>query len=693
MTDLSNRLQAGYASYVNNAYPASNATTYAVSPTGNIYKAIIPDFLYKPPFGYPLNKNIPEIRRLAQTNYVAMIINTICDEIGSLEWDINADTDSNVPDNIIQDTYDFFTSPNHNKEPFDAFTSKLIRDIEEIDAGVIEKVHNLKGEFLEMYVKDGGTFLNNSNPYGVLPAERAYFQYGWLTGARPIPFDRNEIVYMMRNPRSDSLYGRSPVENLLNVLQVLVYGLESNLEYFTDNNMPKGVFKMIGANEQQLRSFSKQWQEINRTKGEDGKWRRAFHKMPIINTEGTFERLSFSNAELELLQQQEWFTKLVWSMFGITPSELGFTDSSNRATEIIQSNVFKRKTINPLVQLLEYNFNTFIINDLPWIKGKYENKVKFVYDRYDVEKEISKRKVIWNDIKTGLITPNEARLELGMDEIEGGESLRAPSSNAFGMPDNGMGSDNSVNIKAKKKELKTSTTDKPTNPRDNEIVYKPFDKAIEEQITNINKVIKDLLAKEGNHPISEIKAIDDSFIKRIAGLFSLKGIFEIVRGLVRSNYLSGIEKTEKQTNRNFLPNETGYKFLENYTFDNVKGMEKDIQNNLRQELQRAVLNNETVSQMSERVGKVMKVGKVRARAIARTESNRAYNQGELDAWMQSGEKVDKIWSNPSPEAEICKALVGKRIDINDSFKYKGQSYMSSPGHVNCNSYLTFVVRE
>ena len=283
----------------------------------------------------------------------------------------------------------------------------------------------LNGEDPEKFIPDSQGDGFTSNNYALSANDRfAYYQYGWLTGARPIPFDRREIVYAIANPRADSIYGTSKVEILLDIIQLLTYGVESNLEYFSDNNIPKGAFVIEGASDDDIISFGKMWQEALRKKDPSGKWRKYFHKMPVMNKKGEFVRVAFSNLELELIEQQKWFTKIVWAVFGITSSELGFTEDSTKATEIVQSNVFKRKAIAPLVSLIEYQFNTNIINDLPWIRGtQYEGKVKFEFDKFDLQEELAKRELFEKDIKNGIRSRNEIREELNLEKKDGGDEL------------------------------------------------------------------------------------------------------------------------------------------------------------------------------------------------------------------------------------------------------------------------------
>ena len=157
----------------------------------------------------------------------------------------------------------------------------------------------------------------------------AYFQYGWITGARPVPFGKKEIVWFERHPRTDSIYGRSPVEILATTIQTLIYSLEQNLEYFNDNSIPKGVLGLEGLDTAGLKGFREQWKEQQRKKDTAGNWKKDFFQIPIVGNVPTFTRLQFSNAELELLEGQKWWSKMVWACFGVTATELGYTEDDN----------------------------------------------------------------------------------------------------------------------------------------------------------------------------------------------------------------------------------------------------------------------------------------------------------------------------------------------------------------------------
>jgi len=506
----------------------------------------------------------------------------------------------------------------------------------------------------------------------------------------------------MMNPRADSIYGRSAVESLMDVIQLLIYGVDSNLDYFRDSNIPKGVFEMINANQTDVNAFKEAFQQNMMKKDPAGNWRRYWHKMPIISTEGKFERIAFSNVELELLQQQQWFTKIVWACFNVTASELGFTEDSNRSTEVVQSSVYKRKLIRPLVEHLEYHFNTEIINDLPWMKG-YEDKVKFVFDRYDIEEELGRRKVHWEDIKTGLKTVNEIREELSLDPKEGGDELRGQGSQlAIGgdtssvMQDTTPMEDNQQNEKVDKetrdkKKIKKKSTNElkscvdPSLSAPGNYTETQLKKLLNENLNKTKAGIKALIKKEaGVRVLENIKSIDMVFIKRLLGLMTLNIMGPAVKDTIKSAFYKGQEVVGKKLEKNFVPNENSINFLQDYTFENVDGLNEELKNRLRGELQRGLIEGEGVKALSKRVDKVMDMGKVRADTIARTEVSRAENMGTYEGYLQSGFDGTKEWvATVDRTCPICKALDGQTVPLKSKFNYKGKEVLLPPFHPNC----------
>ena len=242
-------------------------------------KAYIPNFFYKPPFGYPRYKDLSYYRKLAASIYVDMCETAIIDEVCSVAYDIVGEDENGNEvlgkENEIEIIKSFFKNPNTNKESWEMIVRMMLPDLLELNSGIMVKVFNSFGKMVEIVARDGIAFTKNPDIYGMytnradlillkdiagdnvvgpenllingmITAEQArddgaYFQYGFNTGARPVPFGKREIVWFEKKLRTDDLYGRSAMEVLAKTVQTLIYAVEHNLEYFSDNSIPPGV--------------------------------------------------------------------------------------------------------------------------------------------------------------------------------------------------------------------------------------------------------------------------------------------------------------------------------------------------------------------------------------------------------------------------------------------------------------------
>jgi len=139
-----------------------------------------------------------------------------------------------------------------------------------------------------------------------------------------------------------------------------------------------------------------------------------------------------------------------------------------------------------------------------------------------------------------------------------------------------------------------------------------------------------------------------------------------------------------------VPNKAALDFLEKHTFGNLKALEDDTRNKLRQTLERGIINRDNLTELRANVKDVMKASEARANSIVQTELNRADNVGSLSVHRQLefefktvSAVVDKNTSS------ICRALDGKTVGIDEKFEYKGEEWDSPPFHINCRSRLLY----
>lgn len=730
-------------------------------PRGAIDKAHFPNFLVRPPFGWPKLKDVNTIRRLASTPAAAMIINAIIDETVSTPWDIvplEKDTEeSSVTQAHIDQVKMFFDNPNTSKESFDHIQRLLIRDILELDGGVIVKEFNASEEMVEMKSVDSAGFLKNPDIYNKIQnrddliiesfvdtqfttfgqaaesrtsttfevvntpragglsvadakTRAAYFQFGYSTGAKAIPFGKREVVWMEQHPLNWDLYGRSPVENILDVLQTLIHSIRYNLEYFEDNNVPKGIINLPGADEKDINDFRDKWNDLQiRVDPISRRFSKIFHRVPIVNSPNLkFERIQFSAQELELIASQAWFSKLVWMMFGASPGDVGFTDDSNRATEVVADRRFKRKTILPLLKILEYHINKEIVSEFEF------DDIEFKFTLFDVEGETKKYELYQLQTATKIRTINEVRKDEGMPEVEWGDgpqsmmdSMGLDPVQQFEKPKT---ADDGENL-GRDKEAKALTVAQTTGNvtlGENEVLA-----SMRKLLRKEEKELIDLIRKEAKKDrLSEIKSIDQ-IAERIAGLFSLEISRPVIEKAVRDLYEKGWKKSQNTLEeaeaqpvdfRPVAPNKEQIKYIQNMTFDNIRGMDEATKGKLTQALRIAVIEGQGVGKVVENIKDIFDATETRAEAIARTELNRAENQGQLQSMKTSDREILKylLITHDKRTSQISKAMDRKygtkeqAIGLNENFKVtvsgKAISKPAPPFHVNERDVLLFDVQ-
>lgn len=411
-----------------------------------IDKSYIPNFIYKPPFGYPRTENIILLKYFAKNAYLHSVIVALQEEAAWTDWDIVPSDKEVVMTNALKEKrrqiIAFLRNPNANKEGFSDITKTWVRDICEIDSAAGVKIFNKRKQMVELVARDGGTFLLNPDVHGsfrnradiILPemydeirnigdvqmqAERyaltineiaAYYQYGWSVASMPVPFGKREVIYFKKNPRSDSLYGISPVMILADIIQSLVYGSQYNLDFYTNSNMPEGIISLIGAPASEVKAFKERMLgDIKQKDPVTGFFRKIGFKMPVTNVDAKIIPFQMPTKDLQIIEQQQWFTRLVWGCFGLSEEDIGITDNSNKAVSQTMFRRFTRKAVRPILNLLQERINQELIPE--W--GTTE--LKFKYQDYDIDEDIKKHTLYQMKLNMGVVTKEMIAEELDVD--------------------------------------------------------------------------------------------------------------------------------------------------------------------------------------------------------------------------------------------------------------------------------------
>jgi len=384
------------------------------------------DFWWNPPFGRPRNIDYPELEDYEHNVYVQMVINHIVDSIVKTDWNIvNYDEEKEAPEELVKEVTDFFVSKKW-QESWKAGLRRMLPDLLLYDCGVLIKVFpkkdydeegilqkfddekgskvESKHKPIEIMARDGRSFLKDQSLYGTI---KQYFQYTWMgIQGKPIAFDVDEIVYLQMRLASRSPYGVSNLEVIKSVVDYLTSSINANRKYWENGFFPGGHLDhpdMVDIDE--LKKRAQLYKEQLKGEGNYNKW--------LITSGGVkVTPLQFTNQQMSWLQSSEFFAKIVFAIFKVPASELGFTEGQNRATGIQQSTIYKAKGVQNVLDLLE----DYINRDIIW--KHFSEDVKFVFDAsLDFQDEKIRSDIDHTQITDGVVTINEIRKRDGDEEF------------------------------------------------------------------------------------------------------------------------------------------------------------------------------------------------------------------------------------------------------------------------------------
>lgn len=636
---------------------------------------------YRTGFGVPRNVNQKLLKEFAQTYPIQMVLTTLLREVEAATWSIVPKDEENYNEEHIEIVQNFMKNCTLNGDDFEEVTSAVCRDLLCYDQGILVKIFNKAGQMIAVMPYEGVSFLLAPDAHGILPEDRpAYYQYSLMRPqTQPIAFTKREIVYFRQNQIPGSVYGFSNIQALWDIISSLDNSSRWNAQFFKKNAIPDGVLISEDANEEDLKKLSANLQRA--AQGNP-------HGLAFFNKALDFKDLVKSARDMEWLSGQILYLKLVFACFGVSPSEAGFTDAVNKASAESQERVHARKAVRPLLNLLQRKWNQEIIPEIIDNQGNRIDDVILQYQQTDVHEEQRMLENILAQVKSGLISVNEARKELGWDMVEDPTADELRQVGGFGGFDMGgmqLGARKPLTTKNNfffKKDIRSDA--------------KFYASAFIDLIRNMKKKALALVGKGivSWEDIAKVVIIPKGFEKDVAKA-------------VKNTFLLGITAVEKEQGVQigfrdqmnitvkFLTDQQmdGYSLADAQIWHGINGVTQEIRAELSSQLVEGLNARESMTQISDRVKKVFDVSESRAMVIARTETNRIVNRGKLSAYEAAGVEGTKTWVTHVDDrtSDICRRLNGQRVRITDTFKdtSTGLEFMTPPAHPNCRSTIQF----
>ena len=329
-----------------------------------------------------------QLRQLA-TSYdiAALCIATRVEQVQGLQWSIVPKDKRKQADPRVMSRVDALTQwwkyPDRVND-FSSWIGMLIYDTMSIDAMTLYRRRTRSGHLYALEVIDGATMKpiidNRGRTVGyqqVLWGE-TISDYSRAYADAPdvqLFFTPHDVIYRPRYQRSFTPYGFPPTEWVIIRVNTALRKQSLDLAHFTDGNIPDMLASPPdGAlDPNQLREFEEMFNAD--LAGND----RARAKIKFIPFNMNLRELMPFNYSTEI---DRWMMNVTVAAFGVTPSELGFTEDVNRATALAQESITYRRGIEGMSAWLKTMFDRLLADDFrspdlewQWHFGKTDDRM------------------------------------------------------------------------------------------------------------------------------------------------------------------------------------------------------------------------------------------------------------------------------------------------------------------------------
>ena len=409
--NLAKRLWSGEVRETDGSYSAGNLSGGVRKDEGS-RRGQVPSHIVTPFRGKPRPFNPFSLRRLADTEAVAAAIDHILADLESIDSLLGPrDQDNPVADEVVRVTQDHLDQLTPNDESREDVDEAMWRDLLEVGNAVAVKNFNIDGKRVEVNPLDPNTFTVDWDTNRKIQGFWQYPNTGQGFWGEPDLFEADEVIWETFGKETSRamIYGHSPVEKLQRVINI-IGGLMDSEERELEEGMPPGIVSLVGDwSDQDYNRFEDYWE--NNVKGEP-------HKVPLAKGEAKFEPFTATYKDLQILDRQRWYFKLVGAIFKVPVSENGLAigEEMTRATDVSQRQRYKQKTISSMLSQRERTWN----ND--YVQAHFTEELEFSYEPgLDLMEKKELASMAATLVQNGIYNVNEAREMLGKDPEEWGE--------------------------------------------------------------------------------------------------------------------------------------------------------------------------------------------------------------------------------------------------------------------------------
>lgn len=558
--------------------------------------------------------------------------------------------------------------------------------------------------------------------------------YEFTIDGKVFTFQPYQIIHIKYPDPADPFVGIGVPQTIPVWIDSDNYAMEYNRKYFI-NGAGIGMYLATQTNaEGQIERIKQSWKDAY--SGVDNA-----HKTPVLPKGVDLKNAGVTHRDMDFQKLAEVTRDRILAAFRVSKTILGTAESdTNRATAETADYVFSKRTVKPKMMLVVSYLNEFLA-------PRYGEDLYLTFvDPTPEDKEFRSKEMEAAVGNMPVMTQNEARRTyLGLGPIEGGDQLMAPSTMApIGVTDKPEGEDMTPNLvrtadgwaakgirvrhggKSPVRHVRKALTDAFARVLDQKIAteytaksvtelshseymehWKRFADRSEEAETELRKVFLALNAKQKEEVLDNLsdatgvkkftraakeKALGDLFDPEEWIGITIDLVTPILTLLARDEATAALAMIGAG-HRDILADESARQALDrgiskmarSYTETTLDQLKKVLGEKLAQD------GGTNLAELTEAVEGVYSFAdERRAGLIAKTESFRAANWANREAWAQSDVVKSLIWYTAEDErvCPICQSLDGEEVGMESKFFTDDYSDGEvPPRHPDCRCYI------
>lgn len=591
---------------------------------------------------------------------------------------------------------------------WDGWLRMLLEDLLVIDAPTLYVRRTRGGAAYSLEPVDGSTIKRVLDGGGRTPAppEAAYQQV--LKGLPAVEYTADELLYRPRNPRTNRVYGYSPVEQIIVTVNIALRRQAHVLEYYGSGSVPDAL---VGVPADWTPEQIQQWQEWwDMMLAGDLAARRKTKFVP-----GDLAK-NFKETKQPPLKDMfdEWLARVVCFAFSIEPTP--FVVQVNRATSEVSREQSQADGVGPLRHWVK----TLVDDILAHHMGMPD--LEFVWEEVDAVSPTEQAAINVQYVTAGILTADEVRADMGRDPLP---EQPDPADNANGPPEDDVpegGDDKQAaylgvrmrKAAASKKALRPIATNRKTVLAARKALAAGIERFLAEQADDVAQQLGRVLQLDALGKAADAPGIVGRVLSALGlldfggwvGLISvatphLRDVAEDAAQLAVAQVGGAVppqvfraRATAWATDR--AAEMVGMRWVGDVLIQNPNAhwrITEGTRQMLRGTVTQALEEGWSADKLASEIRASEPFSKSRARMIARTELAKADATGQLMGWQDSGLVAGKEWLTAQDEkvSKPCQACAKAGVLALDALFPSGEA--APPNHPNCRCTLLPVLDE